>query len=257
MNDPDIKLVLDEFNKLSFEEAMELGIKLANPSLVRLIFPTDIKKYIGYIQQVCNKFRITIKTKHLYDAIHSTFTTYEEAFNFIKSKNISLKLPISNIIQEYNDYLKVELTSGKFMICDKEDIELIQKYTWYVEKSGNICYATTWVNERNLMFHNLLLNHTPGEITVDHINRNSLDNRKINLRLANRFEQVQNRGIPRTNTSGVKSVHIRSDRYTTFWEAKWFEHGKAKSKVFSIRKYGNDQAKQLAIDWKNSHPNIQ
>ena len=41
---------------------------------------------------------------------------------------------------------------------------------------------------------------------IDHINRNRLDNRIENLRVANHFENQHNKSIPKNNTSGIKGV---------------------------------------------------
>jgi hypothetical protein len=60
--------------------------------------------------------------------------------------------------------------------------------------------------------------------TIDHINRDRGDNRLENLRWADKYEQQANRGMCKTNTSGVKglSIHprgwqicltIRGDRF--------------------------------------------
>ena len=46
----------------------------------------------------------------------------------------------------------------------------------------------------------------PDGFTVDHINKDRLDNRLENLRLATRSQQNQNKGLQKNNTSGFKGV---------------------------------------------------
>jgi hypothetical protein len=49
--------------------------------------------------------------------------------------------------------------------------------------------------------------NAPKGMIVDHINRNGLDNRKANLRLATISENCRNRGIRKGASSKFKGVH--------------------------------------------------
>lgn len=57
--------------------------------------------------------------------------------------------------------------------------------------------------------HRLIL-MAPDSFTVDHINHDTLDNRRENLRLASQSEQNQNRKITK-GKSKYKGVYLRSD----------------------------------------------
>lgn len=46
----------------------------------------------------------------------------------------------------------------------------------------------------------------PDGVQVDHINRNKLDNRRVNLRFATSLEQQINIGLRSDNTSGFRGV---------------------------------------------------
>lgn len=62
----------------------------------------------------------------------------------------------------------------------------------------------------------------PGE-EIDHINRNPLDNRITNLRKVDRSGNLHNRGLLRTNRSGVTGVCYDNER------GKWLVHFRKKN----------------------------
>lgn len=59
---------------------------------------------------------------------------------------------------------------------------------------------------------------------VDHINSDTLDNRRTNLRLASPSENLRNRGKNRNNTSGFKGVSCF--KRTGRWHARIWANGK-------------------------------
>jgi len=73
--------------------------------------------------------------------------------------------------------------------------------------------------------HRLIMNAQPGE-QVDHINHNTLDNRKPELRLCTKSQNQHNVGKRQDNTSGFKGVtwHKRDQK----WQARIMKSGKDK-----------------------------
>lgn len=78
------------------------------------------------------------------------------------------------------------------IVFDLEDFPTISLYTWYINDKG---YAVTnyWYtpDKRSTCLAHRLIIQT-GQYEVDHINGNRTDNRKVNLRLANRTMQTEN-----------------------------------------------------------------
>jgi hypothetical protein len=73
-----------------------------------------------------------------------------------------------------------------FFQFDAEDEALVQGYNWTTNTDG---YVVTYKRGTPLFLHTLLL----GEIGVDHINGDLLDNRRSNLRIATAAQNMQNR----------------------------------------------------------------
>lgn len=94
-------------------------------------------------------------------------------------------------------------TNNKFYF-DLEDYEKICDRTWYEDKDGYICSDT----RGRIKMHRLILNVLDKECDVDHINGrfSKHDNRKSNLRVCSRAENLHNRIYMSTNTSGCIGV---------------------------------------------------
>ena len=89
-------------------------------------------------------------------------------------------------------------TTFKF---DLDDYELIRKYTWYKTDSG---YAITTYKNNRIRMHRLIMGLTvynPDRV-VDHINHDTTDNRRANLRVCTSQENACNNKTPSNNTSG-------------------------------------------------------
>ena len=101
---------------------------------------------------------------------------------------------------------------------DEDDWENVSKYKWHVNaRDGKIEAARTNVKRNGkrttLPLHQLLMGPVPlGKDTIDHIDRNPLNNCRANLRFATFKEQTINQGMKSTNTSGVKGVHWHKSR---------------------------------------------
>lgn len=105
------------------------------------------------------------------------------------------------------DYAEVVLYNGKNQevaraIIDRDDVDLVSQYKWgYDETNG---YATS--RYYNTSMHRYIMNAKGSDIIVDHKNRNKLDNRRGNLRIADKSLNAINADLRTHNTSGVTGV---------------------------------------------------
>ena len=91
------------------------------------------------------------------------------------------------------------------------------------------------------------LNKNDEQTEVDHIDHNRGNNMVNNLRWVTKSENGRNRSIGTNNKSGTLGVRFNKD----MWEASWYdENMKNKTKGFSVKKYGDAEAKQLAINYR-------
>lgn len=67
------------------------------------------------------------------------------------------------------------------------------------------------------------MNEDDSRIEIDHINHNVSDNRKINLRKANRFNNQSNAKLAKNNISKCKGVSYRKD--TGKWRSVLIRNG--------------------------------
>ena len=105
---------------------------------------------------------------------------------------------------------KIPVSGGHEALVDDEDFEMLSKIKWYgsESKSGKF-YVRTNGNEScaPCMMHRLIMN-PPDDMHVDHINGDTLDNRRENLRVCTHIQNQWNNPPRRrrNRTSPFKGV---------------------------------------------------
>jgi hypothetical protein len=139
----------------------------------------------------------------------------------------------------------IPLTKGKFAIVDDEDFEYLNKWRWKYHKDG---YAVRTATKNKNIYMHREINKTPKGVITDHINRNGLDNRKLNLRNSSFSQNALNTGLWKHNTSGFKGV---------FWNSqhkKWQASVNIGKKVIHLGFFVDIQNAKLAREeWDKSY----
>ena len=116
---------------------------------------------------------------------------------------------------------QIPLTQGKFAIVDDEDYEELSKYNWYAWRGNGTYYAVRSIgkypNRSKERMHRRIMKAHKGQ-EVDHINRDSLDNRRCNLRLCTRSQNMANMSSYRKNCSS-KYKGVSWDKIHRKWVA--------------------------------------
>lgn len=105
--------------------------------------------------------------------------------------------------------MEIKLPSGDITIVDDEVYEDVSNYKWCKSGGG---YVSTWVKGKTVYMHRLIMD-VPNDFVVDHINGNTLDNRKENLRVCTKKENLRNRKLSKNNKVGYKGVWLNGGRY--------------------------------------------
>ena len=123
--------------------------------------------------------------------------------------NRKSNLYAGNVFIDCGDYYEVSDFADKIFYIDKEDLEIVKKYKWHVDCQDYVLAKTE--KGRTIKLHRLLLGIVDDlDVEVDHINRKRYDNRKSNLRLADRSTNMCNTGLSAHNKSGYKGVYWSS-----------------------------------------------
>jgi len=117
-----------------------------------------------------------------------------------------------------------------------QDVDLVQ-YRWRTHLNHGYSYARSSTLQ---LLHRIILERVLGRTLtrkeqVDHINGDTLDNRRENLRLATHAQNQQNRKVRSDSKSGYKGVWYRSDT------GKWCAEIKANRKRYCLGSFGTPE----------------
>lgn len=136
----------------------------------------------------------------------------------------------------------IELTQGYKTLVDSDVYKWASKFKWHYT-NGYAARANWKKSPAILKLHRLIINAPKNvDVDVDHINGNTLDNRKENLRLCTESENLRNQTIKRkNNTSGYKGVswHKQNKMWRTrlFYNKKYINLGLFDNKIDAALAY--------------------
>ncbi len=103
---------------------------------------------------------------------------------------------------------EIPLTQGQVTLVDDDDYDWLMQWKWIAAYSPvNNRYYVHRRDGKNktIIMHREILN-APKGFHVDHINLDTLDNRRENLRVATNSQNQYNKPLQKNNTSGYKGV---------------------------------------------------
>lgn len=86
---------------------------------------------------------------------------------------------------------RILLTQGRFAIVDESDYDYLSQMKWNYSKTAHNYYARTKINGSNKYMHRIIMKEPDG-LQIDHINGDTIDNRRCNLRICTNQENARN-----------------------------------------------------------------
>jgi hypothetical protein len=144
-----------------------------------------------------------------------------------------------------------------YTILDKETLPIIReinqrRVTWFIMQNGYVAgHIMTDTGLNNVYLHQFLTKHRghgAGNISIDHVNRNKLDNRMENLRIANQSEQNENRGkmSRKYNAKPLPEGIEQTDlpKFVTYYNEK---HGNGTRDYFTVENHPLQNLKEKGV----------
>ena len=144
-------------------------------------------------------------------------------------------------VEEY-DLVYIKLSNGDVAVCSGCDYDkLLTQEKWSIDSKG-YPYFTDYSNgKKTVKLHNFIYENIPKEYVVDHVNGNTLDNRRENLRLATSSENNANRKS-KGGTSLYKGVSKDNSR------DKWISSIQVNHKTKHIGRFDDEIDAAKAYD---------
>lgn len=116
----------------------------------------------------------------------------------------------------------IKLSQNAHAIVDAEDYEVLSKFSWYTQRiktsMSGLSYAVRhkrkdeYGTKSRIYMHRQIMGAESDQF-IDHINGNGLDNRKENLRLCTRSENMRNRYYHRKGKLPGAYFHRETGKY--------------------------------------------
>lgn len=112
---------------------------------------------------------------------------------------------------------EIPLTKGRVALVDDDIFDYLNQWKWHLHSNGYaVRNKSTLLGKQKIFMHREIM-QTPAGKETDHINSNKLDNRRENLRVCTRKQNLHNRKLTALNTSGRKGVSFH--KLLRKWEA--------------------------------------
>lgn len=140
-------------------------------------------------------------------------------------------------------YKTIDLTKGYTAKVDPEDYDLINYRKWCASITNNgTVYAQSRIEYKLCLMHRIIMGISDPKIIVDHIDHDTLNNCKYNLRVCSRSENNRNKRSHKNSSS--KYLGVSWDKSRNKWKANICYNRKNKC----IGRFSTEKEAALAYD---------
>lgn len=230
-----------------------------------LVEPKNDGKFLGAVTKESSgkwKVKIVVSSKSRDARAEINFSEhvndYDEAISIWKNTCMYYGL-VRNKMVDKGTHIEMSLTDRATTIIDRNDVSVADKHNWLVVLSNGHSYARAYITHRDgsknvISLHNLILGYelNDSELTVDHIDRNPMNNLRRNLRISDKSEQAFNRDT-KPGSSGITGISEGKKKGSggKYWQARvrGKKFGQKRKYFFWNTHGGPDKALEKAKEW--------
>ena len=109
--------------------------------------------------------------------------------------------------------VRIPLTQGKLALVDDDCAQLLSLHKWRFNAGYAVRWSSRTDGKRRLIHMHRVIAGTPEGMEVDHVNGDSLDNRRQNLRNCIHSQNLCNQTAHSDSRSGFKGVTLRDGMF--------------------------------------------
>lgn len=149
-----------------------------------------------------------------------------------------------NLMLNVDDHVEVLTTQGVYALVDREDVPKIAIHRWYAATHGLTHYIATTLHspkKHKLYLHRYLMGIDGVKgIETDHVDGNGWNNRRSNMRIATRSQNMFNKHRDKRGASQYVGV---------YWaESKWCAQIRVDGKTKHVGLFADEQEAARARD---------
>lgn len=149
----------------------------------------------------------------------------------------------NNYIED-DEKILIDLLNNMHAIIDKQDRDIAEGYSWYVNTSREIPLVYTIASKKSICMNRLIfmrISSIENDMMISFKNGNHLDHRRDNLIQVSRSDVQANRKLNVNSTSGVKGISWDKNKHR--WVVRIQRHKVINKKTFTSH--------EEAVKWRN------